>query len=567
MDNKEWFSQARFGMMLHWGLYSLLGGEYKGEQMGGADNGSGELGEWAQTYFAIPNAKYEKLASAFNPIGFDAEEYVKLAKEAGMKYIVITSKHHEGFAMFKSDVDSYNVVDSTPCKRDIIGELSAACKKYGMKLGLYYSQEIDWHEPDGGGYKSGFKRGNRSSWSNNWDFPDNERKDYQRCFEKKIKPQVTEILTKYGDIALIWFDTPHVITPEQSQELYDLVKRLQPNCLVNSRIGNGKGDYASLGDNQVPSGKRERGMLYETAATLNDTWGYKSYDQNWKTVDEVLSLLTRLASRNVNYLLNIGPDHLGRIPASAQNILKGVGEWMTVNGEAIYGTDPSPFNVDLPSGPVTEKGDSLYFVLNQPQDKLLVPGVLSDVEEAYLLGVGPVSFTQKNGMVTVDLPDVAGKLYPVVRLSAKGGIKVDGGVIETPDGRFTLTPLTAEICGNARVSRTGDVEGWVNTDAVLTWKFKAVGAGNYAVQITTNGVHGIEAWRADVALSVNGEIVTKQLEPDEEFDPLIARHHKGMVSNVGTVRIAQGENVVSLRMETPVDRDMFRFANMKLTRR
>ena len=235
-DNK-WFSEARFGMMLHWGLYSLLGGEYKGRQCGGADDGgSNELGEWIQSFFAIPCAEYEQYAKAFNPIGFDAEEYVKMARDAGMNYLVVTSKHHEGFAMFKSDVDPYNIVDATPFGRDPIAELAAACKKYGVKFGLYYSQELDWHEPDGGGYTRGYKNAG-SSWTNNWDFPDNAHKDFSRCFEKKIKPQVKEILTKYGEISVIWFDTPSVISPAQSRELYDLVKKYQPNCLVNSRIG------------------------------------------------------------------------------------------------------------------------------------------------------------------------------------------------------------------------------------------------------------------------------------------------------------------------------------------
>lgn len=568
MSNKEWFSQARFGMMLHWGLYSVLGGEYKGQQLGGKDDERGELGEWIQTYFRIPIAEYEQLTKAFYPLGFDAEEYVLLAKQAGMNYIVITSKHHEGFAMFQSDVDPYNVVDATSYKRDIIGELAAACKKHDMKLGLYYSQEVDWHEPDGGGYNKGFKKSllQRSAWSNDWDFPDKEKKDYSRCFEKKIKPQVKEILTKYGDIALIWFDTPGVITPEQSQELYDLVKSLQPDCLVNSRIGNDKGDYTSMGDNQVPGGKKNRGMLYETAGTLNDTWGYKSYDHNWKSVGDVISLLTRLASRNVNYLLNIGPDHIGRIPSAAQNILKGVGEWMKVNGEAIYGTEPSPYNVELPSGPVTEKGDSLYFVLNQPQDKLQIPGVLNQVESAFLLGVGEVAFTQENGMVTVQLPELTDMLYPVVRLTAKGGVKVDEGIIEMPDRTFTLATLTAEIKGDVAVGRACDMEKWVDETASLSWTVNAVEAGDYAVQMSVNGLYGSEPQTPVVALSANGETITKKLTPAGDLDALLNRYHKGMIADVGTVRLNQGENTITLKLAEKVERDMFRFASMKLTR-
>lgn len=322
-DNRKWFKEAKFGLMIHWGLYSLLGGEWKGKRMGG-------IGEWIMQYYRIPIAEYEKLASAFNPIYFDAEEWVKLAEDAGMKYIVVTSKHHEGFAMYHSKVDKYNVVDATPFGRDVIGELANACARHNMKLGLYYSQELDWHEPNGGGWTRGKTWGGATGkpgdayWVNNWDFPDDAHKDFSQCFESKIKPQVKEILTQYGELCLIWFDTPHTISEAQSRELYDMVKRHQPNCLVNSRIGNGLGDYRSWGDNQIPDEYMQDG-LFETPATLNDTWGYKSFDNNWKSAEKVLELKEHLNSRGINYLLNVGPDALGRIPAPALDILRKAG--------------------------------------------------------------------------------------------------------------------------------------------------------------------------------------------------------------------------------------------------
>ncbi len=320
MDNKTWFKQAKFGLMIHWGLYSLLGGEWKGQR-------NDDLGEWIQAFYRIPKAEYEKLAEAFNPVLFDAEEWVRLAKDAGMQYIVITSKHHDGFALFKSEADPYNVVDATPFKRDIIAEFAAACKKHGLKLGLYYSQDLDWHEPDGGGYTFPAVHGNghHVSWTNNWDYPDASAKDYSRCFEKKIKPQVKEILTKYGDLCLIWFDTPCTINKEQSEELVAMVKKYQPDCLVNSRVGNGAEDYRSLEDNEITE-DYFIDELVESACTLNDTWGYKSYDDNWKPAEKVLELKRHLNSRGVNYLLNVGPDHLGRIPGPALDILRKVGE-------------------------------------------------------------------------------------------------------------------------------------------------------------------------------------------------------------------------------------------------
>ena len=316
MTNKEWFKQAKFGLMIHWGLYSILGGERKGQRMD-------YIGEWIQSRFNIPMKEYEKLATIFNPIYFDAEEWVKLAKDAGMQYIVVTSKHHDDFAMYHSEVDPYNIVDATPFKRDVIGELATACRKYKLKLGLYYSQNEDWHEPHGGGYGRGPHTNMGMSCSNDWDFPDYEQKNYTLCYEKKIKPQVKEILTKYGELCLIWFDFPIDISTEQSQELYDMVKKYQPNCLVNTRIGNGLGDYKSTGDNQIVDDYYEG--LAECPATLNKTWGYKSFDNDWKSVEEVLRIKNHLNQRGINYLLNVGPDALGRIPAPAEQILREVG--------------------------------------------------------------------------------------------------------------------------------------------------------------------------------------------------------------------------------------------------
>lgn len=325
MDKFQWFRDAKFGMMVHWGLYALPAGEWRGRRMG-------YIGEWIQSKYRIPNREYHALARAFNPILFSPEEWVDLALAAGMRYLVVTAKHHEGFALFRSRADGFNAVDATPFGRDIVGELAEACAKKGLKLGLYYSQDLDWAHPHGGGYTAGHtNRGpgepesEGMSWTNDWDFPDNAHKDYSICFEEKIKPQVRELLTQYGPLCLIWFDTPRTISPAQSRELADMVHALQPDCLINSRIGNGMGDYQSLGDNQIPEGALSGG-LFETPATLNDTWGYKSFDDHWKRPEKVLSLKKHLNACGVNYLLNVGPDGLGRIPAPAADILRQVGK-------------------------------------------------------------------------------------------------------------------------------------------------------------------------------------------------------------------------------------------------
>ena len=331
MDNRTWFKQAQYGMMAHWGLYSLLAGEWRGRRVGH------DYAEWIQSRMPIPTAEYEQLAKCFNPIYFNADEWISLAKDAGMEYFVLTSKHHDGFAMFRSKADPFNVVDATPFKRDIVEELANACAKHGLKFGLYYSQELDWHHPHGGGYTN-LTPCSGVSWDNNWDWPDRSKKDFSICFEEKIKPQVEEILTNYGELCLIWFDVPHTITSEQSLELYDLVKKHQPNCLINSRLGNGAYDYVSLGDNEYPVDAPPEGVeadpnaihgykyspygLYETPATMNSSWGFKYYDQNWITPEAIRENRERLKAMGVNYLLNVGPDGLGRIPSFCQEALK-----------------------------------------------------------------------------------------------------------------------------------------------------------------------------------------------------------------------------------------------------
>lgn len=329
--HQQWFIDAQYGMMAHWGLYSLLAGEYKNRRV---EN----YAEWIQSYMPIPNEEYALLAKSFNPVYFSADEWIQLAKDAGMKYFVFTAKHHDGFAMFHSKADKFNIVDASPFGRDVVEELAEACAKYGVKLGLYYSQELDWHHPHGGGYDQ-FCPCSGVSWDNSWDYPDRSKKDFSICFEEKIKPQVSELLTNYGDICLIWFDVPHTITPKQSLELNQLVKSHQPNCLINSRIGNGAYDYVSLGDNEYPTERPEQlenidpnslgGFksspynLYETAGTLNSSWGFKYYDQDWITPEQIAERRARLNGMGVNYLLNVGPDGLGRIPSFSREALLG----------------------------------------------------------------------------------------------------------------------------------------------------------------------------------------------------------------------------------------------------
>lgn len=337
MDMKKWFKEAKYGMMIHWGLYSVLGGEWKNHY-------SEAYAEWIQATLAIPNAEYAKLANVFNPIYFNAEDWVKFAKGCGMQYMVLTSKHHDGFAMFRSKVDPFNIFDATPFKRDVVAELAEACYKHGLKLGLYYSQDLDWHEKHGGGYLSNPDWSAGITWENSWDFPNKAEKDYSICFENKIMPQIEEILRNYGELCLVWFDMPLTINKQQSMKIYEAIKRYQPECLINSRLGNGDYDYVSLGDNEIPESLPENQQfdpkllndidgfkpspygLYETAATMNDSWGFCTRDQNWKTAEMIYTNKRKLNGMGINYLLNVGPDSLGRIPLRSREILQQVAE-------------------------------------------------------------------------------------------------------------------------------------------------------------------------------------------------------------------------------------------------
>src|SRR5436190_17852854 len=343
----EWFREAKYGLFIHWGLYAMRAGEWQGRRSLG-------LGEWIMNRSKIPVREYETLVMQFNPVKFQPDDWVQLARDAGMKYIVITSKHHDGFAMFKSSVSSYNVVDATPFKRDVLHELADACARRGMRLGFYYSQSQDWHEKDGAG--------------NTWDFgPDQgadgkELKNYDAYLRAKAEPQVKELLTGYGPVALIWFDTPRMMTPERGQRFADIVRSMQPNTLIDGRLGT-EGDYRSTGDNVVPPEASTE--AWETPATINDTWGFRKDDTNWKSAGQITFKLVDIVSKGGNYLLNVGPTAEGVIPQASQDVLRTVGRWLKVNGEAVYGAGISPFGDEMgeasPKGTKDVRGDVLVY--------------------------------------------------------------------------------------------------------------------------------------------------------------------------------------------------------------
>jgi len=338
----QWWREARFGMFIHWGLYSIPAGEWHGQR-------TTHIGEWIMNDLTIPVADYKAFAKDFNPTAFSAHDIVALAKAAGMKYIVITAKHHDGFAMFDSKVDPFNIVAATPFKRDPLKELAEECRKQGVKLGFYYSQSQDWTAPGGG---AAVRPGHNQD-TGHWDkAQDGSFDDY---LKNKSIPQIKELLENYKDYpVVVWFDTPgKAMTPERSAEVVQLLNQ-HPNLIWNNRLGGGyKGDTETPEQFIPPQGYP--GRDWESCMTMNDTWGFKSYDTNFKSTETLLRNLIDIASKGGNYLLNIGPDSKGNVPVPEIERLRQVGQWLKVNGEAIYDTSSTLFDVPTGSFSDTEK--------------------------------------------------------------------------------------------------------------------------------------------------------------------------------------------------------------------
>ena len=418
----QWWREARFGMFIHWGLYAIPGGTWKGKVR---DSG---YSEWIMFDEKIPAKEYEQLAAKFNPTKFDAKQWTAIAKNAGMRYMVLTAKHHDGFSMFDSEHTPYNIADATPFKRDITRELSDACRDGGVRFGCYYSVDRDWYRPQG--------PGNRYKQANTWDYPDSKQEDFDAYLAGFAKPQIEEILTKYQPDVL-WFDDIDMKNDAQVLDLYQTVRRLRPECVINSRI---KGcvppkkippplcDYLSSGDNEILKG--DIGFEWENPGSMNTSYGYNPNDHKWHSADEIVTKLVQIVSKGGNYLLNVGPTPEGTIPQPCVDRLAEVGRWMDVNGPAIYGSLPWRITEEKhePSGRVihfTTKGDAVHVFcpVNGKAGEISIKalGAGLNIASVTLLGSDDeVKWSQRGDHLTLTVPaDAPGGMIATWRVEMR----------------------------------------------------------------------------------------------------------------------------------------------------
>jgi alpha-L-fucosidase len=502
----DWWKDAKFGMFIHWGVYAVPAGTYEGKRIPG-------IGEWIMNRGKIPVDKYKLYAGQFNPIKYDPEAWVKMAKDAGMKYIVITSKHHDGFALFNSTVTDWDVTDATPYGKDLLKPLAEACHKQGMRLGFYYSQAQDWNHP--GGAASG----------GHWDKAQDG--DMDVYLDRIAVPQVNEILSNYGKIDILWWDTPTDMTPERADKFQPLLK-MHPNLITNNRLGGGyKGDTETP-EQFVPS-TGFPGRNWEACMTMNDTWGYKSYDTNWKSPQTLIRYLAEIVSKGGNFLLNVGPTAEGEIPKPSIERLAEVGKWLKINKESIYGTTASPFPY-LSYGRCTRKGQKLFLhVFDYPADGLLRVPMTNKIKRTYLLAKPSVNLvvrreeTRSLISIPTKVPDI---INTVVVLEFEGEPVISPspmvGSLVVVSSQKSIAETGANLLDGDRLTRWQAAEGdrkatievdlktprsisgcivdepwkpWDNKKQEITLQYKEGAAWKTVSRFTTKGIGNVENFK------------------------------------------------------------------------
>lgn len=474
------FEDGNYAMFMHFGLYSKLEGVWKGKTYRGN-------AEWIMNgnQAGIPYEEYMAEADTFNPCEFDADAIAQMAKDAGMKYIVITSKHHEGYAMFGSDACDFNIRDCSAVKRDLIGELAAACHEKGIGIGFYYSQFQDWTAPGGGGGGPETDASGR-------------KVTFDEYFRTKCVPQVNEITTKYGDIELIWFDTPGDMDIKYSKELVDLVHKNQPGCLVSSRVGNGMGDYETYGDMEIPVANIDG--LWEGIDVMQVGWGFSVEDAEWKSPEYVLRNLLSTVARGGTFMMNVGPDHLGRIPEPAKESLLKAGEWIKRYPMAVYAAEPSPWGHALQWGDAVAHGDKLYLLVNDwPSDGTLeVPGIRNGIESVRICGGKRLKFHKDGCITTIHVPGLApDSPYSVIEICLKGQPDIDRTFVALDGYSTEIQTAFAEAkgCLNGKIGWMPRFGEWntkwgtsnMETGSELTWTIEIPHEGYYDFDVEMRG--------------------------------------------------------------------------------
>lgn len=544
-DRMAWFRNDKLGMFIHFGPYSALAGEWKGNK-----TPVGDEAEWIMQRFNIPVAEYREMAHRFNPAHFDAEQCVALAKAAGMRYLVVTAKHHDGFAMYHSRVSQYNLVEWTPLKRDIVKEIADACRKAGIRFCVYYSHREDWDDP--GGY------------GNHWDYKPAD-KNFQKYLDEKSKPQLRELLTNYGPLGLVWFDRG-MDTVAHAQEFVDLVHQIQPQCLINGRVGNyGRelmGDYQDMNDNGMPTGGLDE--YWETPQTLNTTWGYSKFDQQWKSAGNVIQRLIEIVSKGGNYLLNIGPMGDGSIPAPTVATLQKVGAWMNRNSASIYGTTACPLP-DSPWGRCTVKGATVYLhVFSWPSDNTLrVPSLRNQARSAALLtdSSHKLKTSKENGVIAIALPARApDDADSVVVLELDGPPHVEPELVtQGSDSPFHLDYLKATNAGKAlkRFNRDGrfHISKWFTPADTATWHLLVSQPGEYRVSIRYSAP---AAWaEGQFAVEIGSRSLKGAVHATGEG-------YQYRSFDLGTVPLKAGKLEVKIHPATDLAHDLMYFESLQL---
>ena len=493
----KFFDESNFGMFIHWGLFSNLGGVWDNKTYYG-------IGEWIMNprMAGIPVEEYKKIANDFNPIGFDAKKIAQLAKDAGMKYIIITSKHHEGFAMFKSEVNDFNIVDATPFGRDPMHELSDACHEIGLGFGFYYSHNQDWTAPGG-------TRGPKVDASGN-------EVTFKEYFYNKCKPQVKEICSNYGAIDFVWFDTPGDMPKEYVVELAGMVRELQPKAMMCSRVGYGLGDYASVGDMEVPTRKIEG--LWETCDTNNDSWSYAWYDNNFKSPKVVLGRLVETVARGGSYLFNVGPNEMGIVPEIGAQFLRETGVWLKKYPQVVYDADPSPWDYKLPWGDVTTKDNSMFLAVSEwPRDgKLYLPGLKAEIKSAKIINPNgkdkKVKFKQdKEGWVTFTIPfEAPDNLISIIEVKFERNTEIiadDKALGIYPNVDTELITEFGEVKNATQENKrwmekfgewkhANQVSNWKD-DSSVTWNVDVQNPGLYYLELCYSGTDKKLVWKTE----------------------------------------------------------------------